>query len=293
MTAGAMKGIVMAGGKGSRLHPTTRGVSKQLLPVYDKPMIYYPLSVLMLAGIREIHVVSTPIGRPRFEDVLGDGSQWGIEISYSTQTEARGIAEAFVIAREFVGDSTVSLILGDNIFCGRGLTEALQGASQLTEGAVVFAHPVRDPERYGVIEFGSDGRAVTIQEKPAVPRSHFAVTGLYFYDNSVLDIVRDLEPSDRGELEITDVNRVYLERGSLQVSILGRGMAWIDTGTPASLLEAGNFIAAIQERQGLQIACLEEIAWRLGYISDTELVALAAPLGQSAYGAYLLDLIPS
>ncbi len=286
-----MKGIILAGGTGTRLYPITKGVSKQLLPVYDKPMIYYPLSIHMLAGIRDILVITTPHDRPRFVDVLGDGSQWGLHFSYAVQKAPNGLAEAFTIGADFIGDDTVSLVLGDNLFFGHGLADQLQAAANLTKGARVFAYYVRDPERYGVVEFDRDGKVRSIEEKPEKPRSHYAVTGLYFYDNDVVEIARQLKPSDRGELEITDVNRVYLERDRLGVEVLGRGTAWIDTGTHESLLHAAEFVAAVQERQGLQIASPEEIAWRLGYIDDALMERHASELSKSSYGRYLRSLL--
>lgn len=286
-----MKGIILAGGSGTRLHPVTRGVSKQLLPVFDKPMVYYPLSLLMLAGIREILVITTPVDQPRFREVLGDGSQWGLTFSYGVQPEPGGLAQAFIIGADFVGDSTVALVLGDNLFFGQGLAERLRTAAHLEHGATVFAYYVRDPERYGVVEFDGQGRAISLEEKPARPRSNYAVTGLYFFDSRVVDLARRLVPSTRGELEITDLNRKYLEMGDLNVELLGRGTAWMDTGTHESLLQAAEFVAVIQQRQGLQIACLEEIAWRLGYIDDGELSRLADGLAQSSYGAYLRSLV--
>jgi glucose-1-phosphate thymidylyltransferase len=285
------KGIILAGGAGTRLHPITRVVSKQLLPVYDKPMIYYPLSVLMLAGIREVLVISTPSDLPRFEQLLGDGSDWGMSFSYVVQPSPDGLAQAFVLGRDFVGRDPSALILGDNIFYGQGLTEQVQQAAARTEGATIFGYWVQDPERYGVAELGPDGRVVGIEEKPARPKSPYAVTGLYFYDNAVLDIARDLAPSARGEYEITDVNREYLRRGALHMSLLGRGMAWLDTGTHESLHEASSFIETIEKRQGLKVACPEEIAWRMGFIDAEQVRRLAAPLERKAYGQYLLQKV--
>ena len=286
-----MKGIILAGGSGTRLYPVTRGVSKQLLPVFDKPMIYYPLSMLMLAGIREILVITSPEDASRFHDVLSDGSQWGLHFTYAFQPTPKGLADAFLIGEQFIGSDTVSLVLGDNIFFGYGTTDRLQRAASLTEGAMIFAYYVKDPERYGVVEFDDEGNVLSLEEKPSKPKSHFAVTGLYAYDNNVVEITKGLTPSDRGELEITDVNRVYLDRGQLEVELLGRGTAWMDTGTHDALLQASNFIATVQERQGLQVAAPEEIAWRMGYIDDTALNELAVEMRSSGYGEYLLGLL--
>ena len=285
-----MKGIILAGGSGTRLYPITKGISKQLIPVYDKPMIYYPLSTLMLAGIKDILIISTPEYTPLFKQLLGDGSEWGISLTYKVQEKPNGLAEAFILGADFIGNDSVCLILGDNIYYGSGLSKLVQEAAEKIDGATVFGYHVNDPERFGVVDFDNNMKALSIEEKPENPKSNYAVTGLYFYDNTVVEKAKNLKPSDRGELEITDINKLYLDEGKLDVKLMGRGYAWLDTGTHDSMMEAASFIATIQKRQNLKVACLEEIAYRMGYISKEKLVELAQPMKKNDYGQYLLRL---